>query len=373
MTLATASPPVVRALVRKLRQEPAHGRVVGVRAQPVWSHPAELTVDGAAVRVRACISPLAVREALVEQQDADGGYLVVLTDCTDADLGAGIRARLARRQLISVDLWHTVQESFRAPHVDAAFVRRDKAWAPRALVDHEPAAGWPEAPGGSLTRDVALSHLAGVVLGLHADLVDATSLLGWSRDPVAVRRWLDLAEDVRVGLGAWLGERTGAAGMLTLRAAEAGPGSDVVPLALVADLLWHPGADPAAVGMARGLLAARLGGQAPLAAQAQAWGRTATLYAAASSPTRRRPVSSSSSAPNGCSTSSAPGALHPSRGCCPAPWTSGCAGSPLRSRPRRPRPVRRTCPTSSTPSPTWPSTNWQQPTVGSTPPSWRCG
>ena len=193
MTLATATPPVVRALVRKLRQEPAHGRVMGVHAQPVWSYEPEFTIDGSTVRVRACLSPLAVREALVEQQDNGAGYLVIVTDCTDDDLGAGIRARLARRQLIPVDLWGTVQGSFRASHIDAAFVRRDKAWAPRALVDHEPPAGWPEAPGGSLTRDVALGQLAGVVLGVAADHIDAIALLGWSRDPIAVRRWLDLA------------------------------------------------------------------------------------------------------------------------------------------------------------------------------------
>ena len=280
MTLATATPPVVRALVRKLRQEPAHGRVMGVHAQPVWSHEPEFTIDGSTVRVRACLSPLAVREALVEQQDNGAGYLVIVTDCTDVDLGAGIRARLARRQLIPVDLWATVKESFRASHIDGAFVRRDKAWAPRALVDHEPPAGWPEAPGGSLTRDVALGQLAGLVLGVDADHIDAIALLAWSRDPIAVRRWLDLAADVRTGLGAWLGERTGSAGVLTLRAVEAGHGPDVLPLALVADLLWDPGANPADVGMAQGLLAARLGGQPPDTAQVRAWGKTAKVLVA---------------------------------------------------------------------------------------------
>lgn len=281
MTLATATPPVVRALVRKLREKPGHRRVIGIHAQPVWTHEPSLIVDGTAVEVRACVSPLAVREALVDR-DGSVGYLVVVTDCGDDDLGAGIRAHLARGRLVEVDLWDTVQGSFRATHVEPAFVRRDKGWAPRALVELEPAAGWPEAPGGTLTRDGALGQLAGVVLGVDAAHLDATALLGWSVDPVAVRRWLDLSQDVRTGLAAWLEEKAGSVGTLTLRCAAAGIGTaaDAVALALVADLLWHPDAEPAAVGMARGLLAARLGGTPPDTTAAQSWGRTAKLFVA---------------------------------------------------------------------------------------------
>lgn len=281
MTLATTTPPVVRALIRKLRAKPAHGRVVGVHAQPVWHHDALLHVDGADVRVRACVSPLAVREALVEHQEANGsGYLVVVTDCSDDDLGAGIRSHLARGRLVEVDLWDTVLESFRASHVESAFVARDKAWAPRALVDHEPAAGWPEAPGGTLTRDFALGKLAGAVMGVGGDHVDPAGLLRWSADPVAVRRYLDLPDDVRAGLGGWLVERTRTAGALTLGAAATGHAADATALALVADLLWHDAADPSAVGTARGMLAARLGNQLPSQQEALAWGRVAKVLVA---------------------------------------------------------------------------------------------
>lgn len=277
MTLATATPAVVRALIRKLRAKPANGRVVGIHAQPVWHHEPVLTVDGAPVRVKPCVSPLAVREALLEHQDADGaGYLVVVTDCNADDLGTAIRAHFAGNRLVEVDLWATVQESFRG-QVEAAFVARDKAWAPGALVEHEPAAGWPPAPGGTLTRDFALAQLAGAVLGVAADHLDAAALLRWSADPVAVRRYLELSDPVRAGLGGWLVERTGPAGELTLRAAAAGYAADATALALVADLLWHEEADPAGVGMARGMFAGRLGGQPPSPQQALVWGRVAKV------------------------------------------------------------------------------------------------
>ncbi len=281
MTLATATPPVVRALVHKLRAKSSGHRIIGVHAQPVWHHDAKLSADSAAVLVRPCVSALAVREAIASHQDdADGSYLVVVTDCTSDDLGAGIRAHLAGNRLVEVDLWDTVQESFRAPHLDPSFVRRDKEWAPRALVDNEPSGGWSEAPGGTLSRDLALSQLAGVVLGVDESHIDATSLLGWSLDAVAVGRWLDLPAETRAGLGGWLEEKTGAAGRLTLRCAAAGHAADAVALALTAGLLWHRDADAGAVGMARGMLAARVGGEPPTPADAQAWNRTATQFVA---------------------------------------------------------------------------------------------
>lgn len=281
MTLATATPPVVRALVSKLREKPEYPRVLGIHAMPVWTHDPKLTVAGDVVHVRACVSPLAIRQALVEHADTDAtSYLVVVTDCADDDLGAAIRAHLARGRLFEVNLWETVQASFKARQLDSAFVARDKAWAPLALVEHEPAGGWPEAPGGRLTRDFALSQLTSALLGVPSDHVDATALLRWSSDAVGTQRYLALTAEVRDGITSWLVERTGAAGALTLRAVSAGHAREASALALVADLLWHDDADPAAVGMAQGMLATRVGGQPPTRGEAQAWGRVAKVYVA---------------------------------------------------------------------------------------------
>jgi hypothetical protein len=282
VTLATASPPVVKALVAKLREKPDYPRVLGIHAQPVWHHEPELSVNGDRVLVRPCLSPLAVREALIEHGAAgDAAYLVVVTDCTDDDLGAGIRAHLARGRLFEVNLWETVQASFRATHLDNAFVARDKEWAPLALVEHEPAGGWPEAPGGRLTRDFGLSQLAAAILGVQADHIDASSLLRWSADAVATRRYLDLEAPVRDGLSAWLVERLGAPGALTLSAASAGHASDSAALALVGDLLWHDDAAAAEVGIAQGMFATKVGGQPPTRQDAQAWGRAAKVFVSA--------------------------------------------------------------------------------------------
>jgi PglZ domain len=283
-TLPVATLPVVRAYVRQLRKRQRRDRVLGIRAQPIWTADTELEVDAATVRVRPCVSALAVREALVEHADHPDDDLVVITDVDDDDLGHGIRSRLADGHLHPVKLWDTVKESFAAAGLDP-LLAAERSWAARALVDHEPASGWPAAPGGMLTRDFALGRLAAVLLGNDAggeayvddEHVDAQNLLRWSLDPVAVDKWLRLDQTVRDGLGGWLSDRTGSAGRMTLRAVSAGRGNDAVALGLVTGLLWHDGAPRDAALTARGHLSAWLGGEVG-AAEARAWSRTAGAF-----------------------------------------------------------------------------------------------
>ncbi|MFC4060598.1 BREX-2 system phosphatase PglZ [Planomonospora corallina] len=279
-SLTAVTLPLVRAIVTGL-QEAGHRRgVVGVQARLEWTAEREFTVNDAAVRVEVCPSPLAVREAMLRHGD---GYLVVVTDLDDADLGIGIRAHLLRGRLLTLRPWDMLKQSFQARDIDPLLL--DEGWAAGALARWEPPEGWPKAPGGTLTRDHALGHLASAVLGASRDgerhlsphHPDALGLLRWSLDPVAVHRLTSLPADVREGLTGWLSGATGAAGAWTLRAAEAGHGGDAVPLALVAGLLWKDGAQDAAE--ARGLLRARVGGADLPAEQAQAWSRAAEALA----------------------------------------------------------------------------------------------
>ncbi|MFW6033681.1 MAG: BREX-2 system phosphatase PglZ [bacterium] len=285
--LPVATVPVVRAYVRRLLNERRGGSVLGISAQPKWTGPDTLTVDGATVHVRACVSALAVREAMLEHAERDEGYLVVITDVED--LGHGITARLARGRLLPVQLWQAVRDAFAARDLDPLLVNTDKDWAPRALVDYEPAGGWPAVPSGTLTRNFALGHLARTLLGddpdgnsyLDGEHPDAEGLMRWSADATAVRRWLELPDDVPDGLSRWLESRTGPAGTWTLRAVAAGHARDAVALGLVAGLLWHEEADAAVAGVGRGMLRSRLGGRDLPYADARAWARTAASYVAA--------------------------------------------------------------------------------------------
>jgi hypothetical protein len=279
--LPVATLSAVRAVVAKRLSGSRLGgakRVIGIHARPEWNGEPTFTVGEAVVHVRACPSALAVWEA-IKQHDGDG-HLVVLTDVDDADLGAGLRAHLHGGRLCTLRPWELIKQAFTAHILDPLLL--DEPWAAGALLRWEPAEGWRPAPGGALTRDHALGHLASVVLGvdqagdryLDPDHPDAPSLLRWTLDPVARDRLATLPGDVRDGLVAWLGDVTGPAGRCTLRAVTAGHGGDAVPLALIAGLLWDRKAGPSAVE-ARGLVRARLGGGDLPADHAQTWARAA--------------------------------------------------------------------------------------------------
>ena len=87
---AVATLPVMRALLDQAGRKDYRSGVLGVRARPEWPAAAEFTHGSTLVRVVPCVSALAVREAITARDKS--GWLVVLTDRADDDLGAGIRA-----------------------------------------------------------------------------------------------------------------------------------------------------------------------------------------------------------------------------------------------------------------------------------------
>ncbi|GAA4211621.1 BREX-2 system phosphatase PglZ [Microbispora amethystogenes] len=284
--LAAATLPAIRGIVSRIAQSSQPKRVIGIHARPEWTGEPSFPLEGAGgetvVQVRACPSALAIREELIAHRGKPG-YLVVLTDMDAADLGLGLLTHLARGMLIPLKPWDLLKQSFAARTIDPLLLAED--WAAAALARWEPAgSGWPPAPGGALTREHALGHLASVLFGSRPDgepyltpgHPDATGLLRWSLDPTAMAGFAALPTDVREGLAGWLGDVTGPAGAWTLRAAAAGHGGDALPLALAAGLLWPEGKTSLqSVGEARGLLRARLGGADLPGDQARTWARAA--------------------------------------------------------------------------------------------------
>lgn len=284
--LAAATLPAIRGIVSRIAQSSQPRRVIGIHARPEWIGEPSFRLEGTSgeilVHVRACPSALAIREELIAHRE-EPGYLVVLTDVDAADLGLGLLTHLARGMLIPLKPWDLLKQSFVARTIDPLLLAED--WAAAALARWEPAgSGWAPAPGGALTREHALGHLASVLFGARPDgepyltpgHPDATGLLRWSLDPVAIDRFAALPADVRDGLAGWLSDVTGPAGAWTLRAATAGHGGDALPLALAAGLLWPQGkTNIQSIGEARGLLRARLGGADLPAEQARTWARAA--------------------------------------------------------------------------------------------------
>lgn len=144
---AVATLPVIRALLDEAGRKDYRSGVLGVRARPVWPTAAEFTHGSTLVRVVACESALAVWEAITARDKS--GWLVVLTDREDGDLGAGIRAHLVGNRLRTPDPWEAVRQLFAATGLDPALtsspVHREIATGLLAAV---PAEGWPPARPG---------------------------------------------------------------------------------------------------------------------------------------------------------------------------------------------------------------------------------
>ncbi|TDC41401.1 BREX-2 system phosphatase PglZ [Micromonospora sp. KC213] len=214
--------------------------VMVLRAEPAWPHEPTLPLpDGRLARVAACVSPLAVWERLVA--DRADEVLVLLTDVPESRLGLGVRSRIFRQQVITVEPWDLVVEAFGAHLPDSAL--EQESWAGEALLDAMPPAGWPRLSSRVLTRDVALRHLAAVRLGLerrdeNSDDLDVAALLRWSAEPAAVDAFALLRAAERDGLTNWLIEQFGRPARALFALVAAGHGADALPLGLVCDAVW---------------------------------------------------------------------------------------------------------------------------------------
>ncbi|MFI7609387.1 BREX-2 system phosphatase PglZ [Micromonospora sp. NPDC049366] len=214
--------------------------VMVVRAEPAWPHdPTLLLPDGRRVRVAPCVSPLAVWEHLVAERGDE--VLVLLTAIPESVLHHGVRSRIFRQQVLTVEPWDLVVDAFGAQLSDTALER--EAWAGEALLDAMPPAGWPKLATRVLTRDVALRHLAAVRLGLdrrgeEPDDLDVAALLGWSAEPGAVEAYGLLRDAEQDGLARWLEEQFGRPAKALFALVAAGHGADALPLGLVCDAIW---------------------------------------------------------------------------------------------------------------------------------------
>ena len=119
---ASPPPPATVATTFAMIEEAKRGNytsgVIGLMARPDLGAEQDVTHDGQLVRIRAAESALAVREALLEH--VEGDWMVVLTDRTDDDLGAGVLAHFAWQRLRRPDPWEAVRHRFQATGVDPA-------------------------------------------------------------------------------------------------------------------------------------------------------------------------------------------------------------------------------------------------------------
>ncbi|MFD4207482.1 BREX-2 system phosphatase PglZ [Micromonospora tulbaghiae] len=233
---AAVRPAAVRRKVESWLAEQDEADAIVLLARPQWNDEPVLTVAGRTVRVVPCPTPLAARAALADRPPHE--KLVLLTDLTDNELGDGLLAHVSLQQGRSVDPWDLVSQTFGGQvRPDSTLVRTGR-WVADALTELAPAVGWPPPTGTILTRDHALRHLAGTVLGLEPDGLDAAGLLQWSTDAPAQMRLGDLPVEWIDGIGTFLVDVAGPVAVPVLAAVRTGHGVDAIPLGLLAGVLW---------------------------------------------------------------------------------------------------------------------------------------
>ena len=279
-----ATLPVVRDLLDQAKRKNYRSGVLGIRTRPVWTGSSTFTHDETPVTVVPCVSTLAVREALLDRRPNE--WLVVLTDRSESDLGAGVLSHLAHHRLRTPDPWEAVRHRFAATGIDPALTgvaaHRELA---SGLLAAAPVGGWPPAPGGVLTIDHALAAVSREHLRLPDLAVDATSVLSWTADEQGPLRLADLrqlAGDVLVdAVLTWLARRSGAVAAPLLHLLRGGAAGDALPLGLIVGVLGdaRDSSSADAVQLARDCLIrleSRLGGTQPPAHVLRAWAAEST-------------------------------------------------------------------------------------------------
>lgn len=247
--MTTEAPPIptvtAAAVAAAVDRIEANGRyteggIVGIRAVPDSELTVtRLTAGGARIEVEACVSTLAVWDAMYRWDGT--GWLVILTDRPEEDLGPGTLARMVTHRLVTPDPWEAAMQVFSARSIQRALLAEGKhADLSTHLVAITPDDGWPAAPGGVLTREHAYASIAVKYLGLPLG-VDGPGILEWTARPDAVdavsqlrSRAQDTLTDAVLG---WLSDQTGPARRPVLYLLERGRLADTLPAGLGLHLL----------------------------------------------------------------------------------------------------------------------------------------
>ncbi|MBB4931689.1 hypothetical protein F4561_002509 [Lipingzhangella halophila] len=215
---------------------PSHARAVALRAAPEWNGPGGITVDhqGRQVRARVVAAPtvLAVLTAL-GQPPAEAEHLVLLTPCSEDDLGPSLLGRLLCHEVFTVNSWELLADELGLRMLDPRLHSRDWAWLAEALHEMGGPAEWRKGTA-VLKLDDAVRRVAAARFGGEAgDRIDAAALLGWTRGPHLVTRFAELDPKERQGLRAHLEAEIGAVAEVVFRILDKGQVHDALPAGLV--------------------------------------------------------------------------------------------------------------------------------------------
>lgn len=240
------TPAQIRAQVSAVLGKVPDARVIGIRAPLTVELGESVRIGDTELSVARSDSVLDIRERLAELAD-EAAPIVLLTPISEAELGADVVARLAKRQLFAIEPWQLLKDRFQARFVDPRLVQHH-GWVAQALLEAEPADGYPPAPSGFVQAGLVWDVLFRTLLGLPGGSCDAESWIEWSLDPDKRRRAAALAPNMLRSLGEAVEGAGGAAARRVFDCAVGARGDSALSVGLVARVLFGADAqgDPAA-------------------------------------------------------------------------------------------------------------------------------
>jgi hypothetical protein len=229
--------PTRRQLEAFLDREP-ESRVLAARSPVRRPWPEFIERRGQRFRIAWCESPLEVREALTEIEEAGDGGLLVITNLEDNQLGADVVARFPRGRLMVASRWDGLRAAFSARDLDPRL--RGQDWLSDLLLDRPPASGYPPVPGGVLDLDTAWRFCLEHTVGLVDARADVDALLGWTAGDSNLDRFQALPQASREKILEKLASEGGSGAALVARAVSAGHGADALAIGLVCGVIFAP-------------------------------------------------------------------------------------------------------------------------------------
>ncbi len=276
MTTRSLTEPTLRALVAELSARSGDPpSVVAVEAAPRWTGSEVVDTDVGPVRVVPCVSPLAVREALIEHRQRDGETLLVLTDQDESALGEEVLARIWRGRLVRPSSFEALRQLARVQALDPKLA--SERWLTELLVEVAPSRGF-SVSAPMLTLDAAWRLLYRHALHLDLDRPELADLLWWAQTDTAHEAVVRLSETARTAVAEHLSATVGGAAGELIRLVHAGAGADAVALGLVADVIYRDPTDTG-LGYARARFEQVVGTHKLDPSAAASWGQAAVVVA----------------------------------------------------------------------------------------------
>ncbi|WP_141928905.1 BREX-2 system phosphatase PglZ [Yimella lutea] len=229
---------LILAKLEEAAQKGYRSGILGITGDPKSISQREFNRGGQPVRVVGARSALEARAHIAGYRP--GEWLVIVTDRTPEDLGAGVLSHLIWAKVRSADPWEALRTAFKANRIDPALAAHRRELA-IGLLDATPAAGWPPAPAGVLTRTHAMSAVAAERLQLDHTPLDLLAVLTWSVWPNSLTSLATLRSTFGDSLTdeviEWIADSTETAAPAIHALLTAGDLADMVPIGLVAQLL----------------------------------------------------------------------------------------------------------------------------------------